>query len=299
MILERQPQRLVIDHHLLRRAHQRECHVGLLPQFARAGGGEQRQCCIGGAADFPQGLPPIERDRPERIDIREQPERALRERRTPDAALPLFAAASARELGEETDLALPAMSEAEHVVADYQMTRLSLKDHPMHFLRDTLDAEGVSSCAATSAARNGQRVRTAGIVLVRQRPGNGKAIFVTIEDETGVTNIVLWERTFERFRREVMSARLMMVEGEVQKAGPRDGNVVHLMATRIFDRTDMLDHLSNSDRKTLHLMPCDEFESGQPSRYPGRPDTPPTGHNTPRHGHPRDVRIIPKSRDFH
>ncbi|MEN2787818.1 error-prone DNA polymerase [Sphingomonas qilianensis] len=219
-------------------------------------------------------------------------------RRTPDAALPLFAAASARELGEETDMSLPAMSDAEHVVADYQMTRLSLKNHPMHFLRDVLDAEGVSSCAATSAARHGQRVRTAGIVLVRQRPGNGKAIFVTIEDETGVTNIVLWERQFERFRREVMSARLMLVEGEVQKAGPRDGNVVHLMATRVIDRTDMLDHLSQSERKTLHLMPCDEFESGQPSRYPGRLEQR-SGHDTPRHGHPRDARIIPKSRDFH
>ncbi|MEG3088878.1 error-prone DNA polymerase [Sphingomonas sp. PB4P5] len=213
-------------------------------------------------------------------------------RRTPDAALPLFAAASARELGVEEDLALPAMSPAEHVVADYQMTRLSLKNHPMHFLRDALDAEGVSSCAATSTARNGQRVRTAGIVLVRQRPGNGKAIFVTIEDETGVTNIVLWERTFERFRREIMSARLMLVEGEVQKAGPRDGNVVHLMATRVIDRTQMLDHLAEKDRKTLHLMPCDEFESGQPSRYPGRPEA-------PRANNPRDVRIIPKSRDFH
>lgn len=220
-------------------------------------------------------------------------------RRTPDAALPLFAATRARELGEESDIVLPAMSAAEHVVADYQMTRLSLKDHPMTFLRSMLSADGVLSCAATSAAKNGQRVRTAGIVLVRQRPGKGNAIFVTIEDETGVTNIVLWARMFERFRREVMAARLMMVEGEVQKAGPREGNVVHLMASRVFDRTDLLDHLSDTDRAKMPLLRSDEFEHPQLPRYPGAPEILQVQRNTPRHRHPRDVRIIPKSRDFH
>jgi error-prone DNA polymerase len=224
-------------------------------------------------------------------------------RRTPAAALPLFAAAEAAELGDETDVQLPIMSQAEHVVADYQMTRLSLKAHPMSFLRPILDGEGVLSCAATSAARNGLRVRTAGIVLVRQRPGNGNAIFVTIEDESGVTNIVLWARLFERFRRQVMAARLMEVEGTVQRAGPRDGNVVHLMATRVIDRTDLLDHLSDLDKAKIHLLRSDAFEHPLPPRY----ESPPrgssqggaAGHNTPRHGHPRDVRIIPKSRDFH
>ncbi len=228
-------------------------------------------------------------------------------RRTPAASLPLFAAAEAAELGTESDAELPVMSQAEHVVADYQMTRLSLKAHPMSFLRPILKADGVLSCAETSATRNGLRVRTAGIVLVRQRPGNGNAIFVTIEDESGVTNIVLWARMFERFRRQVMAARLMEVEGNVQRAGPLEGNVVHLMATRVIDRTDLLDHLSDLDKAKIRLLRSDAFEHPLPSRHDDPPRTSSRegsrggaqGRDTPRHGHPRDVRIIPKSRDFH
>ncbi|QNA86484.1 DNA polymerase III subunit alpha [Sphingomonas sp. So64.6b] len=207
-------------------------------------------------------------------------------RRTPSAALPLFAAARAAELGAEEDMALPEMTGAEHVVADYQMTRLSLKAHPMQFLRSAFTARGVLSCAATSATRNGRRVKTAGIVLVRQRPGKGNAIFVTIEDETGITNIVLWARMFERFRRQVMAARLMMVEGELQKSPE---GVVHLMADRIHDCTDLLDRLSDTDEAKPQLSRADVFENPQPPRYPG----------AGKHRHPRDVRIIPKSRDFH
>jgi error-prone DNA polymerase len=216
-------------------------------------------------------------------------------RRTPDAALPLFAAAATRELGEEQDQALPAMSPAEHVVADYQMTRLSLKDHPMRFLRGILDRHHVSSCAAVSAAKNGARVRVAGIVLVRQRPGNGNAIFVTIEDETGITNIVLWARLFETYRRQVMAARLMEVEGEVQRSPE---GVIHLMASRVYDRTELLDHLSEIDQAKVRLLRSDAFEHPQPPRYPGAA-APRPARDTARHGHPRDVRILPKSRDFH
>lgn len=191
-------------------------------------------------------------------------------RRTPAAELPLFAAARARELGVEPDAALPAMSQAEHVVTDYQTTRLSLKDHPMAFLRATLTAEGISSCAGTSALKNDVFVRTAGIVLVRQRPGKGNAVFITIEDETGITNIVLWARQFERYRRAIMASRLMLAEGRVQKS--REG-VVHLMASRIIDRTDLLDRLSEADAA------------------PVGPDA--------LSRHPRNARIVPRSRDFH
>ena len=202
-------------------------------------------------------------------------------RRTPDAELPLFAAARARELGEEADAALPAMQAAEHVVADYQMMRLSLKNHPMTFLRTHFREQGVASCAETAAAKNGAHIRTAGIVLVRQRPGKGNAIFVTIEDETGITNIVLWARLFEIFRRQVMAARLMLVEGQVQRSPE---GVVHLMATRIDDRSDMLDRLSDIGATATQLSRADEFAHPQ---YPRGS------------GHPRDVRILPRSRDFH
>ena len=108
----------------------------------------------------------------------------------------------------------------EHVAADYQTTRLSLKAHPMAFLRAALRTpKACSSCAETQRAKNGARVRIAGVVLVRQRPGKGNAIFITLEDETGIANIVLWARQFERYRRAVMASRLMLVEGECSAAG--------------------------------------------------------------------------------
>ena len=201
-------------------------------------------------------------------------------RRTPTDTLPLFVAADARELGIEPEVHLPIMTPGEHVAADYQTVRLSLKGHPMFFLRSGFAAEGVLTCEQTSAATNGKRVKTAGIVLVRQRPGNGNAIFVTIEDETGVTNIVIWARLFETLRREVMAARLMLVEGEVQRSVE---GVIHLMATRIHDRTLELSRLSQTHDPNPLLSPADEFLHPQDSRR----------------GHPRNVRILPQSRDFH
>ena len=207
-------------------------------------------------------------------------------RRTPSDELPLFAAArqrqgEARELGEEPDARLPAMPLAEQVTTDYAMTRLSLKGHPMQFLRPVFAGEGVLSCAQASAAKNGARVMVAGVVLVRQRPGKGNAIFITIEDETGIANILLWARLFEMQRRPVMASRLMLVEGEIQRS--REG-VVHLMASRVHDRTAEFDRLSETLRPRIALSRADEFL---------HPQHPRTG------SHPRDVRILPKSRDFH
>ena len=206
-------------------------------------------------------------------------------RRTPPGDLPLFAAAGARELGIEPDVTLPAMSPAEHVIADYQMTRLSLKEHPMTFLRPTLVSDGVSSCAETVAKANDDFVRTAGVVLIRQRPGKGNAIFITLEDETGIVNVMLWARQLERYRRAVMASRLMLVEGRVQKS--REG-IAHLMATCIIDRTDLLDRLTEIGRAPSAVARADEVNN---PHYPrSRPE---------RHGHPRNVRVLPRSRDFH
>jgi error-prone DNA polymerase len=191
-------------------------------------------------------------------------------RRTPQGVLPLFAAAEAAELGEEADAQLPAMPLPEEIVTDYQVTRLSLKGHPMQFLRPTFEREGVLNCDETTKARNGSIVRVAGVVLIRQRPGKGNALFITLEDETGITNVLLWARDFERYRREVMAARLMEVEGEVQRS--KEG-VMHLIARRVFDRSALLGNLTEG------ATPADEAY--------------------PRHGHPRNVRVLPKSRDFH
>ena len=206
-------------------------------------------------------------------------------RRTPTDALPLFAAAQARELGQEEDPQLPAMPLSEHVAADYQTTRLSLKAHPMSFLRDLFATEGVLNCKEVGKAKDGTRVRVAGVVLVRQRPGEGKAIFITLEDETGITNVLLWARDFEKYRRPVMASRLMEVHGIVQHSGE---GVVHLMGAHVIDRTVMLDRLSEDHETRPQLSRADVFEHPQLPRD-----------NVPRGRHPRNVRILPASRDFH
>ena len=210
-------------------------------------------------------------------------------RRLPDDdVLPLFAHARARELGEEPESLLPDMPLGEHVAADYQTMRLSLKAHPMQMLRPVFEAQRIMSCKQTSELKEGYWARTAGIVLVRQRPGNGKAIFITLEDETGITNALLWARTFEKFRAEIMGARLLLMEGRVQRS--KEG-VTHLMAARAFDRSSELERLSEDHVVETELTRADEIKHPQHPRRPKGPDG--------LFRHPRDVRILPKSRDFH
>jgi error-prone DNA polymerase len=206
-------------------------------------------------------------------------------RRTPTDALPLFAAADARELGQEEDPQLPAMPLSEHVAADYQTTRLSLKAHPMSFLRGLFAGEGVLNSQQVRDAKDGTRAKVAGVVLVRQRPGEGKAIFITLEDETGVTNVLLWARDFEKYRRPVMASRLMEVHGIIQHS---EEGVVHLMGAHVVDRTAELERLSEDHPTRVQLSRADVFEHPQLPR-----------HAVPRGSHPRNVRILPPSRDFH
>ncbi|MGE3690001.1 MAG: error-prone DNA polymerase [Novosphingobium sp.] len=201
-------------------------------------------------------------------------------RRLPPEQLPLFAAQGAPELGAEPDPELPPMLPAEEVVADYQTHRLSLKGHPMQFLRGHFAGQGVIDCASVNAAKDGAKVRTAGVVLVRQRPGKGNAVFITIEDETGVVNALLWARDMEKQRRVVMASRLMVIEGEVQRSKE---NVVHLMARRVIDASHALSRLSEGEP----LRP--DHSRGDAVKSPAYA----------RHGHPRNVRVLPRSRDFH
>jgi error-prone DNA polymerase len=203
-------------------------------------------------------------------------------RRLPDDdPLPLFAAADWMELGEEEHASLPRMPLCEHVVADYQTVRLSLKAHPMRFLREIFDKQGVVSCQGLDRLADGARAKVVGIVLVRQRPGKGNAIFMTLEDETGVANALIWSRRFEHYRRPIMAARLALVEGRVQKS--KEG-VVHLIADAVYDRSADLTHLSDTHKAEPELTRADEIFHPQAPRS---------------HGHPRSIRIIPKSRDFH
>ncbi len=207
-------------------------------------------------------------------------------RRIPDDELPLFAAARAEELGQEPAVVLRPMGLGEHVAADYQMTRLSLKAHPMALLRPIFERERVTPCAGLRSMKNGARVHVAGVVLVRQRPGKGNAIFITLEDEGGIANIVLWARQFRVMRRAVMAARVMLVEGELQVS--KEG-VIHVMASQVIDRSDTLAHLSTICRTQTELSSADAFALPLSSRVPA----------PQQNRHPRDARLLPKSRDFH
>jgi len=228
-------------------------------------------------------------------------------------ALPLFAAAEARETGAEPEVALPEMALAEHVVEDYQSLRLSLKAHPLAFLREVLAGLGAAPLAELKRCADGDRIAAAGLVLVRQRPGTaGGVVFMTLEDETGVGNVVIWQQTMDRFRKAVMGARLAIVRGRVQ----RHGDIIHLVAHRIADVSDKL--LLLSEKPEALAQPTaggDELGAGTADAAPGdcvhpraragrlpqdamdalKGKLPP---HTPAR-HPRELRnILPKSRDF-
>jgi len=206
-------------------------------------------------------------------------------RRGTAPALPMFEHAEASALGPEPDVTLPAMPRAEHVVADYQTLRLSLKAHPMQFYRQSLRSQGFSSSRDLPRMRHGQRVSLAGLVLVRQKPGSAKGVcFITLVDESGVANLVIWPTLFEAYRPVIMAARLLVVHGQVQT----DGKVIHVVANRLEDRTDRLAGLSDAPLPGITTR-GDHPTHPLPSQVGGQ-----AGRT-----HPRNVRVIPKSRDFH
>jgi error-prone DNA polymerase len=156
---------------------------------------------------------------------------------TEDEALPLFAALTP---AAEPEVALPAMALGENVAADYVTLGLSLKRHPLALLRPAL-APAILPAAGLGAQAPGRLVRVAGLVLVRQRPGTASGvIFMTLEDESGVANLVVWPTVFERYRRAVMTARLVECHGRLQ----REGEVIHIIADRIIDRSALLRELA-------------------------------------------------------
>jgi error-prone DNA polymerase len=167
--------------------------------------------------------------------------------------------------------ALPQLTPGEDVVGDYQSIRLSLKGHPVAFLRERLAKAGAITASAYQATKDNRRVAVGGVVLVRQRPGSAKGVvFLTLEDETGVANLVLWPDVFERLRPVAMAARMVLAKGRVQRAD----NVTHLVVEDLVDWTPMLGDLSDQT-------------------------SPGSAHAPARGRHPRDVRVLPGSRDFH
>ena len=186
---------------------------------------------------------------------------------------------------DEAMVDLPKLGLAQHVLADYQTTRLSLKAHPVSFFRQAFTAEGISACADLGRLNDRARAAVAGVVLVRQRPGTGKVCFITLEDETGVANLVVMPPVFETYRRVIMSARLVEVHGRIQKSPE---GIVHLQAHRLVDRTRVLKRL---DQETDLFAPFPDTTA--------HADHVKTGGPTGGGRHPRNVRVILPSRDFH
>ncbi len=179
------------------------------------------------------------------------------------------------EQGDEPAVSLPAMTLGEQVVEDYRHLGFSLKCHPMTFLRDRFAARGAVPSSTLATLQDGEPVVVGGIVLVRQQPGTAKGvIFVTLEDEAGIANIVVWERVFDEYRRALLGSRLMVVKGKVQ----REGIVIHVVAEKLIDRSEDLKLLSQHDGKFEQAM-----ARADGVRRPGRD--------------PRDA--IPEGRNFH
>jgi error-prone DNA polymerase len=199
--------------------------------------------------------------------------------------LPLFAVTREREEGaERTVTDLPAMPLSEEVIADYQTQRLSLKAHPLSFLRTSLGARGFVQTCDLRGRKHRSTVCVSGIVLIRQRPGSAKGVcFITLEDETGVANLVIWPDTFEKYRKVIMGARLIEARGRVEC----DEGVIHVIVSHLSDATHQLRDLSEDllDPPIAHADHVGALPPGIPEHF--------------RQGHPRDARIIPNSRDFH
>ena len=229
--------------------------------------------------------------------------------------LPLFRAADTRDEGAERRATkLPTMPLSEEVVADYQTTRLSLKAHPMSFLRPELAERGFVRACDLRNRKFRSMVQVSGVVLIRQRPGSAKGVcFITLEDETGVINLVVWPDLKEKQRKVVMGARLMEVRGRVEY----DDEVIHVIAQHMVDATgklyalsdDMLDApIARADHVnspiSSHKMPASRasIALGDVKEEDARKAVKPRDiiDELPRpSGHPRNLRIIPKSRDFH
>lgn len=208
--------------------------------------------------------------------------------RPPAAGIGMAAAGSSVA---EPEVTLPLLPASAQVVEDYRRLQLSLKDHPLAFLRTRLARRGIIPAAALAGLPSGRRVRVAGLVLVRQRPGTASGvIFMTLEDEGAWANVIVWPRVFERFRPQVLGARLVAVAGRLQNAQ----DVVHVIADRVDDLSPLLAGL-------------DEGGAGDPAAAgttrpedPGRP--PPDGSGAPatqlQPGPDSVFAAMPKGRNF-
>jgi error-prone DNA polymerase len=194
-----------------------------------------------------------------------------------DTRLPLFDDLPA-EPDAEPAVALAAMTAGRQVVEDYRSTGLSLRRHPVSFLRRDLAARRIIRCSDLLTVRDGKRVEVAGIILVRQRPGSARGVlFVTVEDETGHANLILWPSVFEAQRRLVLSASMIACRGKLQ----REGEVLHFIAEHLTDLSDLLRGVGERD-EAFPLV----HGRGDEAKHGGAPD-------------PREKKRMPPGRDIY
>ncbi|MFO0989725.1 MAG: error-prone DNA polymerase [Alphaproteobacteria bacterium] len=204
------------------------------------------------------------------------------------APLPLFAAAQEDEQSNDPPAALPAMTLGEEIVEDYTSIHLSLRAHPLELLRPELEPRRVTPNTALSAVADGRRVTVAGLVIVRQRPGTAKGvIFMTLEDEAAICNVIVWPHVFERLRPIVMGARLVLVKGTLQ----REGIVTHVVADDLEDISPLLDTLRARDDPHARPVPIEPARADEAARPAGRDPRDQAGRAKPH--------LLYPSRDFH
>ena len=218
-----------------------------------------------------------------------------------DEPLPLFAAAGDRERRtiaeqQEPEVDLRPMTVGHKVILDYSHTGLTLRSHPVAFLRKDLISRNIVTCEEAMAARDGRWLMTAGLVLVRQKPGSAKGVmFLTVEDETGPANVVVWPKVFGQRWRSVLGSSMMAINGRIQG----EGEVVHLIAQRLFDLSNDLSGLADHDEAfKLPTGRGDEFAHGSP----GGPDARERAAMKAREIYVPDLhidRLKVKSRNFH
>jgi error-prone DNA polymerase len=199
--------------------------------------------------------------------------------------LPIFQNADAEALRREEDVRLPPLRLGEHIVQDYISLQMSLKAHPLSLLRARMNARGITPNAKILDTPDGTRITMAGLVLVRQRPGTASGvIFVTLEDEASIANIIVWPKVFEAYRRTLLASRLLMVTGKLQK----QGIVAHVIADKLIDITSDLSLLS-----AAHGERCEALARADQVKHDGQG----SWRDAP-HRRRRDAEAIPKSRDF-
>ncbi|SDG87431.1 error-prone DNA polymerase [Chitinophaga filiformis] len=167
---------------------------------------------------------------------------------------------SPSESAVEKPVNLPKMTDSEHVVHDYSALSLSLKAHPVSFVREKLSMLHIRSVSELESMTDGMPVRVAGLILVRQRPGTASGIcFITIEDETGCANLVVFQKLYQQFRKEILQSKLLMVEGKVQ----REGEVIHVIVKRCYNLTKLLHQLTAVKEENMsEALSAAEMENG-------------------------------------